>query len=96
MAHWERREADTLAEAIGKHRKNNPRLTEQNALLALIQAAVDDSASTVNTTAGTLSLHRAQVCAICRGSNLYTCDVAEGWSNNCAMIFANTTEFSPL
>jgi hypothetical protein len=96
MANWERRDADTLAEAIGKHRRNNPHLEKDNALLAVIQEAVDESASTVNTTAGTLKLHRAQVCAICRGSQLYTCDVAEGWSHNCAMVFANTTEFSPL
>lgn len=96
MANWERRDADTLAEAIHKHRRNNPQFKEENALLAIIQQAVDESASTVNTTAGTLSRHRALVCTICRGSNLYACDVPSGWSSNCTMIYANTTEFSPL
>lgn len=96
MANWERRDADTLAEAIGKHRRNNPHLVEDNALLAIVQKAVDESASTVNTTAGTLNRHRAVVCAICRGSRLYECDVADGWSSNCALINANATEFSPL
>jgi hypothetical protein len=96
MANWERRDADTLAEALGKHRRNNPHLIEENALLTRIQQEVDASASTVNTTAGTLSRHRAQVCAICRASKLYACDVPQGWSSNCALVFANTTEFSPL
>lgn len=96
MANWERRDADTLAEAINKHRKNNPHLVEENALLAIIQEAVDESASTVNTTPGTLSRHRALVCAICRGAKLYTCDVDDGWSSNCAFIYTNTTEFGSL
>jgi hypothetical protein len=96
MANWERREADTLAEAIGKHRRNNPHLVEDNARLALVQKDVDLAASTVTTTSGTLMRHRAEVCAICRGSQLYSCDVPVGWSDNCALINTNATGFSPL
>jgi len=96
MANWERREADTLAEAIGKHRRNNPHLVVENALLAVVQKEVDEAASTVTTTAATLNRHRAQVCAICRASKLYACDVPEGWSDNCAMVYVNATGFSPL
>ena len=96
MANWERREADTLAEAIGKHRRNNPHLVEENAKLELVQREVDLAASTVTTTAGTLGRHRAQVCAICRASQLYSCDVPSGWSDNCAMVYTNATGFSPL
>jgi hypothetical protein len=96
MANWERRNADTLAVAIAKHIRNNPELTEDNELLAIIQEAVDNAANTVTTTAGELNRCRAGVCAICRGSNLYECDVPEGWSPNCSFIFANTTEFAGL
>lgn len=96
MPNWERKEADTLADAIGKHRKRNPHMVEDNQLLAIVQEAVDDAANTVSTNASDLRRHRAVVCAICRGSKLYACDVADGWSKNCALIGSNTSEFSPL
>jgi hypothetical protein len=90
MANWERREADTLAEAIDKHLKRNPDLVHENAQLAVVQRAVDEAANTVATTATDLQRHRSQVCAICRGSDLSDCDVHQGWSDNCAFIRANT------
>jgi hypothetical protein len=96
MSNWERRDADTLADAIGKHRRRNPHLVEDNQLLAIVQEAVDDAANTISTNAGDLRRHRALVCAICRGSQLYACDVEDGWSENCALICSNTSEFSPL
>ena len=96
MSNWERRSADTLADAISKHIRNHPDLVEDNELLAIIQDAVDNAANTVTTTAGELNRCRALVCAICRGSNLYECDVPEGWSEDCAFIFANATEFAGL
>ncbi len=96
MANWERREADTLAEAIDKHRKNNPHLVHENAQLALIQRAVDEAANTVSTTAGDLTRHRGHVCAICRDSRLMDCDADQGWSENCAFIRANTTQYGAL
>jgi hypothetical protein len=96
MSNWERRNADTLANAIAKHIKSHPDMVEDNALLSIIQEAVDNAANTVATTAGELNRCRAVVCAICRGSNLYECDVQEGWSSNCAFIFDNTTEFAGL
>jgi hypothetical protein len=95
MANWERREADTLAEAIGKHRKGNLDTPHVNARLAVVQKAVDEAANTVATTAGDLHRHRTQVCAICRESNLKDCDVPHGWSDNCAFVRSNT-DFGPL
>jgi hypothetical protein len=96
MANWERREADTLAEAIHKHLKANPHMVQENLQLAIIQKAADDAANTVSTTMGELARHRAAVCAICRASKIHECDVPQGWSNNCAFIRANTTEYGSL
>ena len=96
MPDWERRNADTLADAIGKHIRSHPEMVEDNALLAIIQEAVDAAANTVSTTSGELNRQRALVCAICRGSKLYECDVPEGWSPNCAFVFTNTTSFGGL
>jgi hypothetical protein len=96
MSHWESKNADTLADTISKHIKHHPDMVEDNALLAIIQKAVDNAANTVTTSAVELNRCRAVVCAICRGATLYECDVAAGWSSNCAFIFANTTEFAGL
>ena len=96
MANWERKEADTLAEAIDKHRKNNPHLVQENAQLAFIQKAVNEAANTIATTAGDLARHRGHVCSVCRSSRLMDCDVAQGWSENCAFIRANTTQYGAL
>lgn len=90
MANWERREADTLAEAICKYRRRNPDRAQENAQLAIVQKAADEAANTVATTAADLQRHRAQVCAICRNAQLNDCDVPHGWSDNCAFIRANT------
>jgi hypothetical protein len=64
--------------------------------LGVIQVAVTDAAKTVATTAGDLLRHRAQVCAICRPATLYVCDVAMGWSDSCALVGANATQFGSL
>jgi hypothetical protein len=96
MSNWERKEADVLADAIGKHRRNHPHLVQDNELLAVIEKAVDECANTVATTTTDLRRYRAQVCAVCRNSKLYECDVPEGWSQNCALIFFNTTSFGAL
>ena len=96
MANWERKNADVLADAISKHIKSHPDMVEDNALLAIIQETIDDAANTVATTAGELNRCRAVVCAICRGSKLYECELSEGWSSNCTFIFTNTTEYGGL
>ena len=96
MSNWERKQANTLAEAVGKHINRNPGLGDANLRLMAIQKAVDQAANTVKTTEGDLNYHRSQVCTICRGCNLYACDVPHGWSENCALVYANASEFSPL
>ena len=96
MSNWDRKDADALADAIGKHIKSHPEQEDDNELLAIVMAAVDSAANTVTTTPLELSRHRSLVCAICRGSRLYECDISEGWSNNCAFIFQNTTAFGGL
>lgn len=96
MPNWERRQADTLAEAIGKHRRNNRDLVDSNLRLASIEKAVDAAANTVATSAVDLRKYRSQVCTVCRANSLYACDVPQGWSENCALIYANASEFSPL
>jgi hypothetical protein len=94
LSNWERREADTLAEAIGKHIKANPELVKENRLLSVIKLSVDVASTTVNTNEADLIRYRAEVCAVCRGSTLYECDVAVGWSGNCAFVFSNASEFA--
>ena len=96
MPNWERRNADVLADAISKHIRSHPHMVDDNELLSIVKDAIDSAASTVLTTQVELNRHRAVVCAICRGSKLYECDVPQGWSSNCAFIFANTTEFGGL
>ena len=96
MANWERRYADTLADAVAKHIRNNPETAEANAQLVVIQQQVDAAAVTVSTTSAQLSHQRAQVCAVCRKYALYECDVPQGWSSNCELVYANTTEFGGL
>ncbi len=96
MANWERREADTLAEAIHKHRMGNPHMVRENTQLAIIQIAVDVASNTVSTTIGELNRHRASVCTVCRDAKLHECDVPQGWSDNCAFIRSNTTEYGAL
>lgn len=96
MANWERKNADTLADAIDKHLKRNAHPTEDDELLTVVREALDQASNTVNTSASTLNRHRAVVCAICRGSKLYECDVDDGWSVSCAFINANASNFTPL
>ena len=96
MSNWERRNADTLADAIAKHIRNNAEMKEDNELLGIIRETLDDAANTVATTAFELNRCRAVVCAICRGSKLYECELSEGWSSNCTFIFTNTTEYGGL
>ena len=96
MSNWERRHADTLAVAISTHRKFNPGLEGINRRLADVQVDVMQAAKTVTTTAGELNCHRAKVCQICRPATLYVCDVPAGWSDNCALVSANATEFGTI
>jgi hypothetical protein len=96
MSNWDRRNADTLADAIAKHIRNHPDMVEDNVLLAIVQQAADEAANTVTTTSGELNRQRAVVCAICRSSKLYECDLPMGWSENCAFVCANTTAFAGL
>ena len=96
LANWERREADTLAEAIGKHLRRNPDMAVENQLLVLVQKAVDEASTTVSTTPGELTHFRSMVCMACRAGKLYNCDVPQGWSENCAFVYSNTTEYGQL
>lgn len=96
MSNWDRKEADHLADAIGKHIKANPEFVRENQLLAIVRMAAHAASTTVNTNAAELNRCRAGVCAVCRGSNLYACDVAVGWSDDCAFVFANTSQFAVL
>jgi hypothetical protein len=96
MSNWERKNVDTLADAIAKQIRNHPEMVEVNVLLVIAQQAADEAANTVTTTSGELNRLRAVVCAICRGSKLYECDVPKGWSENCAFVYANNTAFAGL
>jgi hypothetical protein len=96
MSNWERKNADMLADAISKHIRSHPDMVEDNELLAIVQEALDNASTTVTTSQSELNRHRAVVCAICRGSKIYECDVPEGWSKTCAFTFTKTTEFGGL
>jgi hypothetical protein len=75
MSKWGRKNADALADAIAKHIRSHPEIVEDNELLEIVKEAVDKVANTVTTTPSEINRHRAVVCAICRGSKLYECDV---------------------
>jgi hypothetical protein len=93
---WERKETDTLAEAIVKHLKRNPDMAVENQLHVLVQKAVDDASTTVSTTPGELMRFQSMVCTACRAGKLYKCDVPQGWSEDCAFVCSYTTEFGQL
>lgn len=96
MSNWERKDAGTLADALGKHIRSNPNLTQEYELLSAIRLSVDAASTTVNTNAVDLSRYRSAVCAICRCASLYECDAERGWSANCAFVFENTSQFCDL
>jgi hypothetical protein len=96
MTNWDRKEADMLADAIVKHILHHHGRDEENRKLLAIERDADAAANTVATTAGALIALRARVCTICRGSRLYECDVPSGWSNRCAFVISNTTQFGEL
>ncbi len=96
MTDWDRKDADTLADAIGKHIRNHPDMGEENELLAVIRSGADNASESSSTTSEELQRYRSLVCAICRGAGLYECDADEGWSRNCQFISSNTTGFGGL
>ena len=96
MTNWDRRATDELAEALGKHIARHPDMPEVNADLVRLHRAVDEASHTVQTTQADLDHFRSQVCAICRGAQLYACDVPHGWSRRCVFVRSNTTQFGDL
>jgi hypothetical protein len=96
MTHWARKATDTLAEALNRHIRDNPELTEENRQLQAIYLSVQRASGTIATTEGELQRFRASVCEVCRRHEMYECDVPSGWSENCALVFNNTTYFGDL
>jgi hypothetical protein len=85
-----------LADAIVKHIAHHPQREAENRKLLAIERDADAAANTVATTTGELIGLRSRVCTICRAAKLYDCDVPSGWSNRCAFIISNTTQFGEL
>ena len=96
MSNWERRDADTLADAIIKHRKRHLSNTTEDLLLEQIQHSFDAASNTVLTSESDLVKLRSKLCTVCRNARLYECDIPSGWSANCTFIFVNTSTFTPL
>lgn len=90
MAHWDRRNALDLADAI--HNKIHRTDTAPALKSVLIPIAVHSTKAslTIQTPASTVHALRAQLCVVCRDKSLYPCDKAEGWSAQCAFVGANS------
>ena len=90
MAHWDRRNALDLADAI--HNKINHADTTPALKNALAPIAMHSSKAslTIQTPASAVHALRAQLCAVCRDKSLYPCDKAEGWSSQCTFVGANS------
>lgn len=89
MPSWERKQADTIAAAIHHFIRNNPSRTGSVALLTPVQTQAQTAAQLESTSMASTMQCQAELCKVCRGSHLYTCDVAQGWSPNCAFVKAN-------
>ena len=90
MAHWDRRNALDLADAI--HNKINHTETAPAVKNALIPIAERSSKAslTIQTPSSAVHALRAQLCAVCRDKTLYPCDKVEGWSSQCSFVGANS------
>ena len=93
MTNWDRKRADALAYAIDRHVKERPHYGEDNELLQVVREALGEASKTTDTASIDLHRYHSVVCAVCRGSGLYDCDVDHGLSHNCTFLSANTSHF---
>lgn len=96
MGNWDRRGADELAYALHKHLSssglNAPGVKE----LVAIQRVADLVSRQVQSSSTEVASLRRQTCEVCRGCALYQCDVPSGWSDRCALVLENSTNFGQL
>jgi hypothetical protein len=93
LTDWNRKNANTLLGAITHHLRR--RSVEggmedaQSERLAGACKELDFASNLPNSSNAKLKQLRSVVCSECRGNCLYVCDVASGWSDNCALIKNN-------
>jgi hypothetical protein len=96
MTNWARKEFATLAEAIAIHRETFAGPSAVNEVLSHIQQDAAAAATMAGVKEADLSRCRASLCAVCRATKLYECDVPSGWSFSCAFLHSNTTFFGSI
>ena len=77
---------DQLHRAVGKVLASSNKL--DSAAVKLISVK-NQAASYMTKDEADLTECRSRLCKVCRDESLYVCDVAEGWSTECALIKHN-------
>ncbi len=89
MTIWEHKAAHEIAGAVANHIKSASADSQHGALLIGVYKAARRAAATDMTDPRALNHVRSSLCSLCRGHELYKCDVAEGWSPKCAFLQIN-------
>jgi hypothetical protein len=89
MSILEHKEAHEISGAIANHIKSASANSQHGALLIDVYKAARTAAATDKTDPAALNHVRRSLCSLCRGHELYKCDVAEGWSQECAFLQKN-------
>jgi hypothetical protein len=83
MSQWSRKKLDVLRYSVDEELKSLPNLDHKTWELFLIAHRISKS---VRKSEEDLKQCRSHMCEVCRGHQMYTCDVPVGWSPNCAFI----------
>jgi hypothetical protein len=90
MSNWEHKAAHELACTLEKHFKSAcVNIDCAPELRSVFRAA--KRAATTDFGPESLIHIRGVLCHLCRGNDLYACDIEQGWSSNCALIHKNNS-----
>jgi hypothetical protein len=87
MSVWDYKAAHEIASAVDIHIQKRPSARSQYGH-QLIGVYHDAKRAGSTALTGPQDLHdiRTSLCTVCRGDDLYKCDVSEGWSRNCEFL----------
>jgi hypothetical protein len=86
MSPWGHKSAHEIAGAVAMHMKNSSAKSQRGFQLIDVYKDAKRAAATERTGPQELADIRSSLCCACRGDELYPCDVAEGWSQNCSFV----------
>jgi hypothetical protein len=89
MSVWDHKEAHEIARAVDMHMQRASARSQYVHQLIGVYKDAKRAGSTARTGLQDLQDIRARLCTVCRGGDLYKCDVSEGWSRNCEFLRQN-------